>query len=82
VFTALGLVPAHRHANAFDGGISWNYTTWLDIASLLLAAALLVRFSATGGWSMLRMMGGAPEGHQDHGDDADHTHHHAHEERP
>jgi uncharacterized membrane protein YraQ (UPF0718 family) len=82
VFTALGLVPAHRHANAFDGGISWNYTTWLDIASLLLAAALLARFSATGGWSMLRMMGGAPEGHQDHGDDADHTHHHAHEERP
>ena len=40
--------------------MSWDYTTWLNIAFLLLAAALVVRFARTGGGMMLRMMGGAP----------------------
>ena len=43
--------------------VSWDYTTWLNIVFLLLAAALIVRFARTGGLAMLRMMGGAPETH-------------------
>ena len=41
--------------------MSWDYTTWLNIVFLLLAAALIVRFIRTGGPAMLRMMGGQPE---------------------
>ena len=65
VFAPLGLVPGSRHAEVVQTSISWNYTTWLDIAFLLLAAVLLVRFVRTGGVPMLRMMGGeADQGHQ------------------
>ena len=50
------------------GGISWNYTTWLNIAFLVIAAVLVVRFVTSGGMPMLRMMGGSPEaGQHDHG---------------
>ncbi|OIJ98350.1 permease [Streptomyces colonosanans] len=61
VFGGLGLVPDQARARLPEEGITWNYTTWLNIAFLLLAAALLVRFLRTGGAAMLRMMGGAPE---------------------
>ncbi len=61
VFTPLHLVPAGaRHASVGDTGISWNYTTWLNIVFLLLAAALVWRFLTTGGRQMLSMMGGSP----------------------
>jgi len=54
LFGATGLIPTHRTARVPDpGDISWNYTTWLNIAFLLLAAALLVRFTRTGGIPML-----------------------------
>jgi hypothetical protein len=43
-----------------DAGISWNYDTFLNIAFLLLVAALLVRFLRTGGPMMLRMMNAPP----------------------
>jgi hypothetical protein len=37
--------------------LSWNYTTFLNIAFLLLAAALIWRyFRRGGGWAMLRAM--------------------------
>ena len=42
-------------------GISWNYTTWLNIAAMVLSAWLLVRFIRTGGLPMLGMMGGQPD---------------------
>jgi hypothetical protein len=29
--------------------VSWDYTTWLNIVFLLLAAALIIRFARTGG---------------------------------
>jgi len=60
LFGVTGLIPAQRSAVVMEEGISWNYTTWLNIAFLLLAAALLIRFFRTGGRDMLRMMGGAP----------------------
>ena len=41
-----------------EQGITWNYTTILNIVALALAAPLLVRFFRTGGREMLSMMGG------------------------
>ncbi|WP_328326256.1 MULTISPECIES: permease [unclassified Streptomyces] len=56
-FGGLGIVPDRAGARVPMGGVSWNYTTWLNIAFLILGAALLVRFLRTGGREMLRMMG-------------------------
>ncbi|MGW3415550.1 permease [Streptomyces sp. NPDC000888] len=70
VFGGLGLVPDQADATIPMEGITWNYTTWLNIAFLLLAATLIARFFRTGGTDMLRMMGGAPsDGHEGHEDD-------------
>ena len=60
IFGAAGLVPGERHVRVMEERISWNYTTWLNIAFLLLAGVLLVRFARTGGVPMLTMMGGTP----------------------
>jgi uncharacterized protein len=62
VFNPLHLVPTgRRHASLGEDGISWNYTTWLNIVFLGLAAALVWRFFSTGGRAMLSMMGGEPD---------------------
>jgi uncharacterized protein len=61
IFKPLGLVPATRSAKVVDAGISWDYTTWLNIVFLLLAAALVIRFLSSGGRAMLKMMGGGPD---------------------
>ncbi len=66
VFGGLGLVPDRASAHLPDMGVSWNYTTWLNIVFLLLAGVLLVRFARTGGRPMLRMMGGTPDGGHEH----------------
>jgi hypothetical protein len=60
VFGGLGLIPSPASAKIPTQGVSWDYTTWLNIAFLLLAAVLLVRFARTGGPAMLAMMGAAP----------------------
>ena len=73
IFGALGLIPDHHGAHMPDGGISWNYTTWLNIAFLVVAAVLVVRFARTGGRQMLAMMGGGPDDHSGH-DHAEHDH--------
>jgi hypothetical protein len=54
----VGLEPTGaRHAKVTDAGVSWNYTTVLNIVFLLLAAALVARyFRKGGGLAMLRMM--------------------------
>ncbi|MFE2102448.1 permease [Streptomyces sp. PTD9-10] len=61
VFGGLGLIPDQADAQLPTEGVSWDYTTWLNIAFLLLAAVFVVRFLRTGGPAMLRMMGGSPE---------------------
>ncbi|MDQ6688863.1 MAG: permease [Actinomycetota bacterium] len=68
VFGVLGLVPAHRHSRVMEQGITWNYTTWLNIVALVVAAVLLLRFYRSGGRPMLSMMGGSPDAmeHHDH----------------
>jgi uncharacterized membrane protein YraQ (UPF0718 family) len=68
-FGGLGLVPDRASAVIPDDGVSWNYTTWLNIAFLLLAAGLVIRFVTSGGLPMLRMMGGAPAAGGGHGHD-------------
>jgi uncharacterized membrane protein YraQ (UPF0718 family) len=60
LFDALGLIPTSRHAKVVEAGITFNYTTVLNIVFLLLAAVLIVRFMRTGGPAMLRMMGNPP----------------------
>jgi uncharacterized membrane protein YraQ (UPF0718 family) len=72
VFGGLGLVPDRAGAKIPDSGVSWNYTTWLNIVFLAVAAALVVRFARTGGAAMLRMMGGAPEPAGESGGQAHH----------
>ncbi|GAA1219357.1 permease [Kitasatospora nipponensis] len=60
-FGGLGLIPDQADAKIPMEGVTWNYTTWLNIAFLLLTAALIIRFWRTGGPAMLRMMGGSPD---------------------
>jgi uncharacterized protein len=60
VFGLLGLVPDQRHAEVTEASITWNYTTWLNIAFLVLALLLVWRFFKTGGPGMLRMMNRHP----------------------
>lgn len=72
IFGAANLIPRQRSATVLQAGISWNYTTWLNIIFLGIAAVLVTRFITSGGMPMLRMMGGSPEaedhqhGHQCH----------------
>jgi uncharacterized protein len=67
LFKVLHLVPTQRNASVIEAHIAWNYTTWLDLAFLVLAAVLVVRFFTTGGVAMLTMMGGSPDvGRHDH----------------
>lgn len=66
IFTPLGLVPDRASARMPVEGISWNYTSWLNIAALIVSAWLVVRFVHTGGMPMLRTMGGAPDSGPDH----------------
>jgi hypothetical protein len=62
VFGVLHLIPAQRSAMVMHEGVSWNYTTVLNILFLIVSAMLLVRFLKTGGPAMLREMGGtAPD---------------------
>jgi uncharacterized protein len=75
VFGGLGLIPSPASATIPDEGVSWNYTTYLNIAFLILAAVLVIRFVRTGSLPMLRMMGGSPE---PAGADTGHAHHGMH----
>lgn len=84
LFGATNLIPTERNAMVMKEGISWNYTTWLNIVFLTLAALFVTLFVRTGGIPMLRMMGGAPDtehsahdhtmpDHTDHGGRSPHT---------
>src|SRR6202165_4620168 len=53
-FQLLGLAPTSHHVTVFETQPTWNYTTFLDIAFLVLMAAMAWRFFTTGGLEMLR----------------------------
>src|SRR3979411_2871329 len=53
-FQVLGLAPTNHHVTVFETQPTWNYTTFLDIAFLILIAVMAWRFYTTGGLEMLR----------------------------
>lgn len=61
IFGTSGLIPAERAATVAEASVSWTYTTWLNVAFLVLALVLIVRFVRTNGLAMVRMMGGSPD---------------------
>jgi uncharacterized protein len=61
LFGLTGLAPDPATARLPQHGIQWNYTTWLNIVALMLAALLAWRFVRTGGAMMLTKMGGRPD---------------------
>ena len=67
IFGLTGLTPDRASARMPNEAITWNYTTWLNIAFLILAALLVWRFLRTGGRQMLSMMGGSPASDAHHG---------------
>jgi hypothetical protein len=76
IFGLFGLVPSTRNAKVLHAAITFNYTSGLNIAFLALAAALVIRFINTGGWPMLKMMGGEPESPSPPPGTEGHTHRH------
>jgi uncharacterized membrane protein YraQ (UPF0718 family) len=72
LFSTAGLIPSEHKATVMTTGVSWNYTTWLNIVFLALAVLLVARFVTSGGIPMLRAMGGSPTADGEHG----HHHHH------
>ncbi len=74
LFGGLGLIPSPARATIPDQGVSWDYTSWLNIVFLIVAAVLVVRFVRTGGVAMLRMMGGSPDSHDHMDAHVSHTH--------
>jgi uncharacterized membrane protein YraQ (UPF0718 family) len=66
LFAFVGLIPHEHFAHVVEASITWNYTTWLNIAFLGLAAILVWRFFRTGGIDMLRMMNAPSHGEPHH----------------
>ena len=64
LFGTLHLIPQQRGVQIMEESIRWNYTTILNIAFLILAAILVIRFLRTGGPEMLRRM--SDSGHHEH----------------
>jgi hypothetical protein len=54
IFGALALIPPEHKAQVVEASITWNYTSWLNLAFLVLAGILIWRFLKTGGPAMLR----------------------------
>ena len=44
IFGAFALIPSEHKAQVIEASITWNYTTWLNLAFLVLAWLLVWRF--------------------------------------
>lgn len=62
VFAVAHLVPEGRHAKVMEASVTWNYTTFLNIAAIAFTAILLIRFLRTGGARMMKGMHDVPSG--------------------
>jgi uncharacterized membrane protein YraQ (UPF0718 family) len=60
LFALLHVTPRTLNAKVLDAALSWNYTTFLNILFLLIAAALVWRFIHSGGLVMLKRMNTKP----------------------
>lgn len=56
LFSLLHIIPTNRNVVMISSGISWNYTSVLNIVFLVIAGILTIRFLRTGGPAMLKMM--------------------------
>ncbi len=57
LFEGLGIERKARNAKVIEASVTWNYTTYLNLVFLALAAVLLWRYLRRGGGlAMLRMM--------------------------
>ena len=63
IFKPLGLERTVRNAKVVQASVSFDYTTVLNAAFLVLAAVLVWRFVRTGGLPMLRAMNGPADVH-------------------
>jgi uncharacterized membrane protein YraQ (UPF0718 family) len=78
LFQGLGIARTARDAKVMEARVTWNYTTYLNIVFLSVAAVLIWRYLRYGGgWKMLKMMN-TPIEHHDHGEHRGHDHHHRH----
>jgi uncharacterized membrane protein YraQ (UPF0718 family) len=67
LFEAIGIEPTERNAKVEEASVTWNYTTFLNIVFLALAAVLVWRyFRRGGGLAMLRMMNEPAHAHGHH----------------
>jgi len=82
LFQALGWVPHQRHTAAVNAGITFNYTTILNIVFGAVFVVLTVVFFKTGGPDMMRMMEGGEHEHGSHGHPGTHDHPHRHRSEP
>ena len=73
LFSAFGLIPHERNAKVLEAGVSWNYTTVLNILFLALAGVLVIRAARTGVLAMLRMMDEPPDQHAGSGTDGEYA---------
>lgn len=60
IFTYLNLIPSNRNIVVMSERVHWNYTSILNIAFILFAFILIIRFLRTGGLAMLRQMSKDP----------------------
>jgi hypothetical protein len=66
LFQGLGLTPTERNAKVVTARVTWNYSTYLNVVFLSVAAVLVWRyFRRGGGWPMLKMMN-EPMAEHDH----------------
>jgi uncharacterized membrane protein YraQ (UPF0718 family) len=77
LFGVTGLTPRTRNAKVLEASITWNYTTYLNLAFLVLAAVRLVKFTRDRGWKMMKDMN-APSGHEHQHHDEGHGDHQPH----
>ena len=74
LFQVFGIERHTRNAKVVMASVSWNYTTYLNILFLLLAAVLVWRyFRCGGGWAMLKLMN-KPIGEGQHAHAGAHVH--------
>jgi uncharacterized membrane protein YraQ (UPF0718 family) len=77
LFQGLGIERTTRNAKVVMAHVSWNYTTYLNIAFVAVGALLVWRyFRRGGGWAMLKMMNEPMGDHADHDQHASHQHAH------